>query len=474
LSALVTLPIALPLLAGTLCVVAGRRARISLALVASLGTAAVAVALALEVGREGPYALALGAWLPPLGIRLYADGLSAFMVALQAAVGAGISVYAITYFAQERRAGAFWSLWLLLWAALSGLYLTGDLFNAYVTLELVGVAAVGLVAMAGGEAVSAALRYLIVTLIGSLLYLAGVALIYAEAGAVDLAVVAEVLPGSRAAAVALALMTTGLLLKTAAFPLHFWLPPAHANAPAPASAILSALVVKGSFYLVVRLWQSLFAADLAAALAELVGLLGVAAVVWGSAQALVQSRIKMLVAYSTVAQVGYLFLAFPLGPEAWRGAIYFAASHAFAKAAMFLAAGTMLRELGHDDVKSLGGAAGALPVTLFAFALAGVAIIGLPPSGGFVGKWILLVEAAREGRWLYVLAIPVGTLLAVGYVFRVVNLAFAEPKEPAPRRKALALEVPTLALAAGAIALGFASAPLLALLEVGAPLEAAP
>jgi multicomponent Na+:H+ antiporter subunit D len=473
-SALIVLAIALPLVAGTLCVVAGGRAQLALAIAAALATAAIAVALAIEVGREGPYHLALGAWLPPLGIRLYADGLSAFMVALQAAVGAAISLYAVTYFAGKRRAGAFWALWLMLWAALSGLYLTGDLFNAYVTLELVGVTAVGLVAMAGGEALAAGMRYLIVTLVGSLLYLAGVALVYAEAGAVDLLVVAEIVPGSRGAAVALALMTTGLLLKTAVFPLHFWLPPAHANADAPASAILSALVVKGSFYLLVRLWQTVLAADVTALLAELIGLLGVAAVLWGGAQALVQSRIKMLVAYSTVAQVGYLLLAFPLGPEAWRGAIYFAASHAFAKAAMFLAAGTILRELGHDELKALRGAASALPVTLFAFALAGVAVIGLPPSGGFVGKWILLVEAARAQRWLYVLAIPAGTLLAVAYVFRVVNLAFAEAKEPTRRREALALEGPTLALAAGAILLGFASAPLLELLEVGGPLAGAP
>lgn len=434
-----------------------------------------AAALAFAVAEDGARDLALGGWEAPLGIRLRVDGLSAFFVAVQAVVGAVVSVYAWGYFSSREDAAWFWMLWLLLWAALNGLYLTGDAFNAYVTLELVGVTAVGLVAMAGGAALAAGVRYLLVTLFGSLLYLAGVALLYAEVGALDLEVLAPRAAGSPAARAALPLMATGLLLKTAAFPLHVWLPPAHANAAAPASAILSGLVIKGSFYLLARLWLDLFPADATSALAELLGALGVAGVLWGSAQALRQRRVKMLVAYSTIAQVGYLLMAFPLGGAAWLGAVYFAGAHACAKASMFLAAGSLARDLGRDDLGALRGAAEVLPVTLFSFALAGVALIGVPPTGGFLGKWFLLTEAARQGHALYIAAIPIGTLLSAAYVFRVVGPAVrVVRRDPVPRGASMRLDAPPLVLALAAVALGFALAPIAEFLDHGAPLPRPP
>lgn len=466
--------IAAPCAAGAICFALAGRARSVAGVAGAAATAGLSLALAAVVGAGGARDLYLGGWAPPLGIRLRADGLSAFFIAVQGAVGALVGAYAASYFFGRGRAPWFWPLFLLLWAALGGLYLTGDLFNAYVALELVGVAAVGLVAMEGGPALVAAIRYMLVTLLGSLLYLAGVALVYAETGVVDMEAAAPALAGTPAAQAALPLMAAGLLLKTAAFPLHFWLPPAHANAAAPASAVLSGLVIKGSLYLLVRLWTAVFPADASAALAEALGALGVAAVVWGSAQALRQARLKMLVAYSTVAQVGYLLMPFPLGGDAWRGALYFAAAHATAKAAMFLAAGTIARELGHDDISRLRGAAVALPAALFSFALAGVALVGLPPTGGFVGKWLIFSEAFQGGRPVYAAAIPAGTLLAAGYVFRVVGPALEEVPGAAPRPARWTLEAPTLALAVVAVAMGFSLAPALALLEAGRPLEGAP
>ena len=204
-------------------------------------------------------------------------------------------------------------------------------------------------------------------------------------------------------------MTAGLLAKTALFPLHLWLPPAHAGAPAPASAVLSALVVKGSFFLIVRLWFDVMPGLLSHAAAQVLAALGAAAIVFGSVLALRQARLKMLIAYSTVAQLGYLFLMFPLaGPgaarlSAWTGGLLQAISHACAKAAMFMAAGLIAQALGHDRIAGLGGIGRALPMTIFAFALAGLSLMGLPPSGGFMAKWLLLRRRSRPanggGRW---------------------------------------------------------------------------
>ncbi len=173
-------------------------------------------------------------------------------------------------------------MWLSLWAALNALFLTDDIFNLYVTLELMGLAAVALVALET-HAVAAATRYLLVGLLGSMFYLLGVGLVYALHGTVDMKMLATTMQAEPAAWMAMALMTAGLLLKTALFPLHFWLPPAHANAPAPVSAVLSALVVKAAFYALLRLWLGPFE-PLAPVLAgQLLGILGAAAIIWGSA-----------------------------------------------------------------------------------------------------------------------------------------------------------------------------------------------
>jgi formate hydrogenlyase subunit 3/multisubunit Na+/H+ antiporter MnhD subunit len=186
----------------------------------------------------------IGGWDAPLGIVLTADGLSLLMLLMTAAVGLAVSLYAPGYFrGKTRQLADFWPLWLFLWAGLNGLYLSGDLFNLYVTLELVGLASVALAALAGGaDALTGAMRYLLVSLVASLFYLLGVVLLYHGYGSLDIVFLAELVTPSPPLWAALGLITAGLLLKTALFPLHFWLPPAHASAAAPVSALLSALV----------------------------------------------------------------------------------------------------------------------------------------------------------------------------------------------------------------------------------------
>jgi formate hydrogenlyase subunit 3/multisubunit Na+/H+ antiporter MnhD subunit len=311
---------------------------------------------------------------------------------------------------------------------------------------------------------------LLVSLLGSLAYLLGVALLYHTFGSVDIALLAEQMEPSPAVWAAMGLMSAGLLLKTALFPLHFWLPPAHASAPAPVSALLSALVVKASFYILLRLWLEIFPLT-NSALGQLLGLLGAAAVLWGGLQALRQTQLKMLIAYSTVSQLGYLFLAFPLGTSiAWKGALYLLLSHALAKAAMFMAAGNILRFGGHDRIADLDRVAQRLPLTLTAFALSGVSIMGLPPSGGFIAKWLLLEAAMRSGLWWWGIILILGGLLAAGYVFKVIGQAFTQAEVPYQARTVpVTMEWAALALALAAILLGLFALWPLALMEIGLP-----
>jgi multicomponent Na+:H+ antiporter subunit D len=461
--------ILLPLAGALVCFLWPRRS-VSLGLVSALGVVTCVTGLCWQVVEQGVQRYTVGGWGAPLGIDLYVDGLSLLMLMVTTVVGLGISVYSSRYF-ERNTATVFWPLWLFLWAALNALFLSADIFNLYVTLELMGLSAVALVALAGGaDALTAAMRYLLVSLLGSLFYLLGVALLYHSVGSVDIAILAQRVEPLPAVWAAVGLMSAGLLLKTALFPLHFWLPPAHASAPAPASALLSALVVMASFYILLRLWLEVFPQS-DAAFGQLLGVLGASAVLWGGIQALRQTRLKLLIAYSTVAQLGYLFLAFPLGTSfAWKGTLYLLMSHALAKAAMFMAAGNILRFGGHDRITDLDRVAQRLPLTLTAFSLAGISIMGLPPSGGFIGKWILLDAALYSGQWWWALILIIGGLLTAAYVFKVVGYAFTQAEvthaaSAVPAR----MEWTALLLALAAVLLGLFALWPLALLDIGFP-----
>ncbi len=403
------------------------------------------------------------------------------MLLTAALVMSAASFYARSYFAtpdgvEEARAPfAFWILMQAIWAALTILFVGGDLFNLYVALEMLTFAAVPLVCLGGKpETFVAALRYLLFALFGSVFYLLGAALLYGAFGTLDIVLLAERMHPTPAVWLAAGLMTTGLLAKTALFPLHLWLPPAHANAPAAASAVLSGLVVKGSFVLAIRLWFYVLPALPGSAAEAILGTLGSAAILFGSVLALRQERLKLLIAYSTLAQIGYLFLIFPLAAGAhpwvidgWNGGVMQTLSHAFAKAAMFMAAGLLAESLGHDRISEFAGAGRAMPATFFALGLGGLSLMGLPPSGGFAAKWLLLRASVAAGQWPWAVVMLAGGLLAAGYVYRILAPALSEGaivlKAPPQRgREAIAL-----ALALVAVALGFMPQSFFDFLQIG-------
>jgi len=484
LSSLLIAPVALPLGAALLSLVVPRRCAGHLSLVVGLGLAGLSMVIAAKVLSAGALTHAVGGWGAPLGIVLRADGLSALMLLLTGVLGSAIAVYALGYFRrapargpqEEHRTDRFWPVWLFACCGLNGLFLSGDLFNLYVCLEILTLTAISLIAIAGSrEAVRAAIRYLQVALAGSLLYLLGVAIVYGFASSLDLAGLAAQPTASSPLRAAWALIVIGLVIKGAVFPAHYWLPPAHSSAPAPVSALLSGLVVTGAFYVILRLWTGLFGFAATSSWSHLMGLIGSASILWGGIQALRQPRLKMVIAYSTVSQVGYGFLLFPLsagGGEAasfaWNAGVFFALSHGMAKAGAFLAAGALLRTLGHDRVDDLGGTASRHPFLIMSFALAGVSLMGLPPSGGFVAKWMMLKAALLAGQWCYVAVLVAGSLLAIGYLFRVLEKTLQAPagEESSPAVPRL-LSLPAMLLAAAAVALGILSDWPLRLLAAG-------
>lgn len=434
---------------------------------------AVAAAIAERVAQGAPLVYLLGDWAPPLGVALRADAPAAVMMLIVAVVLVGVGLFAWSDFRtprgvdEARRPFTFWILLLGVWAGLNAVFVSGDLFTLYVALELLTFAAVPLVSLDGRpETLAAALRYLLFALVGSIFYLAGAGLIYGVYGTLDIALVAARIGSSPATAVAVALMTVGLLAKTALVPLHLWLPPAHAGAPAAASAVLSALVVKGSFFIVVRLWFDVAPALPGDAGAQLLGGLGAAAILLGNLMALRQARLKLLVAYSTVAQIGYLFLMFPLAYSAadgrllsggaLAGGIVQAISHATAKAGMFMAAGLLYAGLGNDRLAGLGGSLRQLPLCVLTLAVGGVALMGVPPSGAYVAKELLLRAADAGGQWWWAAVLQVGGVLTASYLVLILAHVLNRSAAPAALRAPVAAlpQLAALALACGSLLLG--------------------
>ena len=384
--------------------------------------------------QAAPIEIIIGGWLPPLGIKLSINAFSAIMLLMTSIIGLAITFYSTHYFENDEKEIRFWPLWWFLITALNGIFISSDIFNTYIMLELLGLAAVSLIAIQGTQqALQASFQYLLVGLFGSLMYLLGVAIIYRTYGVLDHQLVAAVVENNASMQLALALITLGMMMKCALFPLHFWLPSAHSNASAPVSAMLSALVVKAAFFILFTFWFEILTPVVTTAAVTFLGMLGAIAVIYGSYRAFTSPRLKLLIAYSTIAQIGYLFLTFPLmlvTPDLARTAvIYFIVAHGCAKAAMFLAAGVIQKTMGHDQLSELKGIATKLPLSIFVFAITSASLIGLPPSGGFIAKWLLLSNAVDAGQWWWVVTLFLGGLLASAYLFRVLNLAFTTPEQ---------------------------------------------
>ncbi|MDI5891737.1 complex I subunit 5 family protein [Halomonas rhizosphaerae] len=424
-----------------------------------------------------------GAWsLAGLRLHWHLDGLAGLLLLLTQLLLLASAAYAVGHrraaAVPERTFALFWPLLGGLAAALGLIWVAADLLTLYAALELMGLTAVGMMLLPGtGEALLAGMRYLLYALVGSLAWLLGVALLLGATGRLDLAGLAAASEPGAVTGIAMALLAAGLLLKAAIFPLHGWLVPVHASAWTPVSALHGALVVKASFFILMQLWQRLVPEAVAAA--WLLGLLGSLAVLWGGLQACRASALKQVVAWSTVGQLGYLMLAFPLlagtsaavATLAWQATWLQLAGHALAKAAMFMAAGNLVLADGVSRLTDLAGACRQLPLALMTFGIAAVTLMGLPPSAGFTAKWLLLQAAILAGQWPWVVVLVVGTLLTATYVFRVFRCAFVEASprhEVRPLPAGMDLVALLLALAALGLGLG-AEWPLALLREEGMP-----
>ncbi|WP_304639481.1 complex I subunit 5 family protein [Pseudomonas sp.] len=405
--------------------------------VASSVGSVLAAALSLRgVVTQGNQQLALGGWQGALAVQLEQEPVSGMLMLLTALIHLLVALYALRSRHSHAADHDFWPLSSLLHASLAALWLSRDLFNWYICLELLGLVAVSLVMTSGARAYASALQYLLLSIAASGCYLLGVTLLYGRYGVLDLGLLAEVIEMDRATHTALVLITLGLMVKGALWPLHLWLPRAHAGAPTAVSALLSGLVVKGPLFILWLIWSRLAPAELAAEVGIWFACAGLGALLIGGWSAFRTPYIKMLPAYSTVAQLGYAMLALGLllrwqQPSMTAALWLFILAHALAKASLFLLAGEMQESITTRRVARLVASAQSMPVALFGFALAGGSLIGLPPSGGFVAKWLMLREILRvPEHWPWAVGLLLGTLATAAYILRIAVLSVSTRRPP--------------------------------------------
>jgi multicomponent Na+:H+ antiporter subunit D len=404
------------------------------AAVAHLGLSVSVLGTVLTSGRTS---YAVGGYAPPFGIELVADGVSAVLVVLVSAVTLATVVYAQS---AGPRSNTFYSELLILTAGISGVLVTGDLFNLYVFLEITGLATYALVATGRSPAAAlAGLKYLLVGTIGASLYLLGVGYLYISTGTLNMADLAGLLPAvgydSPVLLTGFALLVVGLGVKTALFPLHTWQPDAYAESPDSVTAYISALVSTAAAYALFRVIYAVFTPAFDAAVPTALDVLVVLAsvsVVVGSVLAVLQSDLKRMLAYSSVAQFGLVVAGFAVvNQTAALGGLVHLVGHGVMKAGLFVAVGALAKVAGGRTVDDLAGMADRAPVVSAAFAVLAFALVGVPPAVGFAGKWHIVLGAVEAGRWIVAGVAVVSTLLTLAYFARVLERLYFRDA-PAP------------------------------------------
>lgn len=442
-SNLPALQIVVPLLAGPLCVLL-RREDVSygIALVASWASFVMSVLLLMAVLESGTISFAMGGWEPPWGIEYRVDSVNAYVLLIVAAIGAMVITYArpsVAFEIEPQRRYLFYTAYLLCLSGLLGVTITGDAFNVFVFLEISSLSSYVLISLGRDrKALTAAYRYLIFGTIGATFYLIGVGLLYQTTGTLNMADLADrvsTVTDSRTVRVAFAFMVVGIGMKAALFPLHIWLPNAYAYAPSVVTVFLAATATKVSIYLLLRVYFTIFGTPFAIqtmGLGDALLPLAILAMFVGSAVAIFQPDIKRMLAYSSVAQIGYMVLGIGIATTVGLTAgILHLFNHALMKGALFMAMGCVFLRVGSVRLDSMHGIGKTMPWTMGAFVAGGLSLIGVPATAGFISKWYLILAALERDWWWAAVLILLSSLLAIIYVWRVVEVAYFRPPSDA-------------------------------------------
>lgn len=435
------LQVVLPLIAAPICVLLPARSRQLpwlFALLISLATLVIAASLLYQVWDGTIISYELGGWPPPWGIEYRIDIVSAFILLMVTATGSVVMLFARTSVKREiatSKQPLFYAAYLLCLAGLLGITATGDAFNVFVFLEISSLSTYALIAMGKDRrALIASYQYLIMGTIGATFFLIGVGLLYAMMGTLNMADLAQRLPAvadTRTVQTAFAFLTVGISLKLALFPLHLWLPNAYAYAPSVVTAFLAATATKVAVYLLLRFFFTVFGGTFSfetMTLNYVLMPLALIAIISASTVAIFQSNVKRLLAYSSVAQIGYMILGISfVSVTGVMAGILHLFNHALMKGALFLALGCVMYRLGTVRIEAMAGLGKRMPWTMAAFVIGGLSLVGVPMTVGFISKWYLILAALERGWWPIAALVLFSSLLALVYVWRVVETAYFQP-----------------------------------------------
>lgn len=447
------LQVAIPLISAPVCaLLRGGRLPWLLALAVSWFCLYVSISLLTQVMDSGPISYHMGNWAPPFGIEYRVDAINAFVLMIISAISAITLPYARPSVAHEvdpRRHGQFYTAYLLCLTGLLGVTITGDAFNIFVFLEISSLSTYVLVASGARKdrrALTAAYNYLILGTVGATFFVIGVGLLYMVTGTLNIADLAErlkPLADNRVVQAGFAFIIVGMGLKLAMFPMHTWLPNAYTYAPSTVTVFLAATATKVSVYVVLRFLFTVFGPTygFVPLTFEFIFLpLALLAMFAGSIAAIYQSNLKRLFAYSSVAQLGYMVLGVALGNIAGLTAtVLHLFNHALMKGALFMALGCVALRIGTVTIDGVRGLGREMPWTFAAMVGAGLSLIGVPATVGFISKWHLILGAVSNGWWPVVLLIVASSLLAVIYIWKIIEAAYIGQ---APEGRAPVAEAP--------------------------------
>ncbi len=465
------LVIVIPFLAAPLIVLLGARALAwSIAFAATLVAFGASLMLLLRVMDGNVISYQLGGWAPPLGIEYRVDAANAFVLVLVSGIAAVVLPYArasVQAEIPERHHTLFYALFMLNLTGLLGVVVTGDAFNAFVFLEISSLSTYVLVAMGARRdkrALTAAFDYLIMGTIGATFFVIGIGFLYMATGTLNMADIAERIAeqgGNRTVLAGFAFIVVGIGLKVAIYPLHLWLPNAYTYAPSAVSAFLAATATKVAIYLLMRFMFTVFQPAFLFEVNTLEYVIlpfALLAMFAASFIAVFQNDFKRMLAYSSIAQIGYILLGMSfLNETGLTAAIVHLFNHGITKAALFMGVGIFVLRTGGSFLDDLQGMGRKMPWTSGAVMVAGMSLIGIPGTAGFISKWVLVQGAIEKGWWPVALLIVASSLLAVIYIWRVVEVLYMRPPKEGSQvvEAPLSMLIPLWIMAGATVYFGF-------------------
>jgi len=406
---------------------------ISLAILAAM--VLVSILNLHNVVNHGEVRYAFSGWTAPLGIEWVADGLASVILVLLSVLGLLGVVFTgpTSPKALGGRIVHYYTLILLFFSALTGIVFARDLFNLFVFLEVAAISSYALIGVAGGRALFAAFRYLILGTIGASIYLLGVSYLYAVTGTLNMADMADKLPfllGSKALVGGLLFIFIGLGIKMALVPFHAWMPEAYAYAPDSVSPILASLLTKIALLAWVRIIYWVLNASIVVygiPILLLVAVLGALAAVIGASLALAQRDIKMMFAYGGISHIGIILIGIGQGNQTgFVGGIFYLLNDAVMQAALFFLAGVAFCHYGVRTIDDIGRVGKQAPWLTGSLVVIALGMVGLPPTGGFFGKWNIILGALEAGNYVSVAAVVLSTLLTLAYFVKLFEGIFRQ------------------------------------------------